>query len=286
MESPQSRLSAIDGLRLPLEGARLLLRERSLWAPSAVPIGLSVLAMTFAVSMLVIYSGELYAWATLWMPVLEASEWYAWLWIGPAKVALRVVGAVLFLAISGISLLAAFLVANVLASPFLDVLSYRVERIELGDVIEPESTGLLGSVSDVARSLREELRKTFFFLSVVGVLSLFGLLIPGAQILTGPAIVGFAIFFLPLDYASYTLDRRRLTFREKQRWLGSNKPAVVGFGAAAFLTCTVPGLNLVALPVLVVGGTLLALRHQPPTLTEADSRDEVEALAAQRRTRS
>jgi uncharacterized protein involved in cysteine biosynthesis len=263
MEPPQPRLSALDGLGLPLEGARLLIQERSLWAPSAVPIALSISAIALAVSMLVVYSSELYSWATLWMPVLEAGAWYTWLWIGPAKAALSAIGAMLFAAIAGVSLLAAFLIANVLASPFLDVLAYRVELIESGSVVEDAPTGLLGSVSDVARSLREELRKTFFFLVVVGALSLMGLLIPGAQLLTGPAIVGFAIFFLPLDYASYTLDRRRLTFREKQQWLGSNKRAVVGFGIAAFLTCAVPGLNLVALPVLVVGGTLLALRHQP-----------------------
>jgi CysZ protein len=263
MEPPQNRLSALDGLRLPLEGARLLRRERSLWGPSVVPIGLSTLAIASAISMLTAYSSELYSWATLWMPALEAGEWYTWLWIGPAKAVFRVVGVVLFTAIAGVCLLAAFLVASVLASPFLDVLSYRVELIESGGVVDEASTGLLGSVSDVARSLREELRKTLFFLAVVGVLSVLGLLIPGAQLLTGPAIVGFAIFFLPLDYASYTLDRRRLTFQEKQHWLTSNKPAVLGFGVAAFLTCTVPGLNLLALPLLVVGGTLLALRHQP-----------------------
>ncbi len=262
MESSQPRLSALDGLKLPLEGARLLVRERSLWALSAVPIGFSISAIAVAMSLLVAYSSELYSWATLWMPILEASEWYTWLWIGPAKAVLSVVGAILFVAMAGVGLLAAFLVANILASPFLDALAHRVELIETGRVVDDAPSGLLGSAADIVRSLREELRKTFFFLSVVAVLSFLGMVIPGAQLLTGPAIIGFAIFFLPLDYASYALDRRRLSFRQKQQWLGSNKPAVVGFGAAAFLICAVPGLNLVALPLLVVGGTLLALRHQ------------------------
>ena len=256
------RLSALDGLRLPLEGARMLRRERTLWAPSAVPIGLSVTAIGLAVSLLVVFAGELYGWATLWMPVVESGAWYTWLWVGPAKAALAALGGLLFAVIAGVGLLAAFLIANVLASPFLDVLAYRVEMIESGRVAESESGGLLGSVSDIARSFREELRKTAFFLSVVGVLSLFGVVIPGAQLLTGPAIVGFAVFFLPLDYASYALDRRRFSFRQKRDWLGANKPAVAGFGMAAFLTCTVPGLNFIALPLLVVGGTLLAIRHQ------------------------
>ena len=50
------------------------------------------------------------------------------------------------------------------------------------------------------------------------------------HLVTAPAILAFTIFFLPLDYASYTLDRRRLGFRDKRRWLLANKGATVGFG--------------------------------------------------------
>jgi CysZ protein len=98
---------------------------------------------------------------------------------------------------------------------------------------------------------------------VVVSLALLGFVIPGAHLVTGPSIVGFAIFFLPLDYASYTLDRRRYSFRQKRTWLMANKPVVVGFGCAAFLICWVPGLNFLAIPLLVVGGTLLAIRNAP-----------------------
>ena len=44
---------------------------------------------------------------------------------------------------------------------------------------------------------------------------------------------------------------------------------MLGYGSAAFLTCLIPGLNLLAMPVLVVGGTLLALRHPPAPSAEA-----------------
>jgi uncharacterized protein involved in cysteine biosynthesis len=43
----------------------------------------------------------------------------------------------------------------------------------------------------------------------------------------------------------------------------TNKPAVVGFGGAAFLICWVPGLNFLAMPLLIAGGTLLAIRNAP-----------------------
>jgi uncharacterized protein involved in cysteine biosynthesis len=39
---------------------------------------------------------------------------------------------------------------------------------------------------------------------------------------------------------------------------------MVGFGVAAFATFAIPGLNFLAMPVLVVSGTLLALRTPLP----------------------
>jgi CysZ protein len=256
-------LSLMDGFQLPFEGGRLLLREKRLWAPAVAPIGFSLLAFAAAASVLVAHAGGLYEWVTLWVPTPEAASWYAWLWVGPAKAALAILGAVVFAVVAGLALLISFLVANVLASPFLDVLASRVELIESGVVEEDAPTGLIGTGADVLRSLREELRRALFFLAVVASLALLGFVIPGAHLVTGPAIVGFAIFFLPLDYASYTLDRRRYSFRQKRTWLMANKPVVVGFGCAAFMICWVPGLNILAIPLLVAGGTLLAIRHAP-----------------------
>ncbi len=256
-------LSLLDGFQLPLEGGRLLLSEKRLWALAAAPIGFSLLAFAAAASLLVAYAGDLYAWATLWMPTPEAASWVAWLWVGPAKAALAILGALIFALVAGFGLLVSFLAANVLASPFLDVLASRVELIVTGAVEEDAATGLIGTGADALRSLLEELRRVIFFLVVVGSLVLLGFLIPGAHLLTGPSIVVFAIFFLPLDYASYTLDRRRYSFRQKRIWLMTNKPAAVGFGGAAFLICWIPGLNFLAMPLLVAGGTLLAIRNAP-----------------------
>lgn len=253
-------LSLLNGFQLPFEGGRMLVAERSLWAPAAVPAGFSLCAFAAATALLFGFSGELYSWATQWMPVLEAGAWYSWIWIGPARVGLTLIGGLLFAAIAVVGLLLAFLAANVLASPFLDVLSERVERIVSGGVEDRAPSGLLGTASDVLRSVREELKRTLFFAAVVGALSLAGVVIPGAQLLTGPALVAFAVFFLPLDYSSYALDRRRFSFADKRRWLVANRAAACGFGGAAFLICAVPVLNFIAMPILVIGGTLLALR--------------------------
>jgi CysZ protein len=99
-----------------------------------------------------------------------------------------------------------------------------------------------------------------FFLACQGAILLLGVVVPGAQLVTVPAMTVLTVFFLALDAASYALDRRGLGFREKLVWARRNLAATAPFGLAAFLFCAVPVVNLVALPVLVIGGTLLVLR--------------------------
>ena len=252
-----------SGVRLPFEALGLLRRERGLWPLAALPALLSVLAFTAAIALLATWSGEIHGWATAWMPVLEAGRWYQWLWIAPAKAGLAVIGAVLFLFIAGAAFVLAYLLASLLASPVHDALSARVEQIVTGGLVDAGPGGLAGLAKEALRSLREELRRMLFFLALTMPLFLIGALIPGASLVTGPLLVGITIFFLPLDYSSYTLDRRRVPFAEKRRWMLAHRPVMVGFGATSFLTFAVPGLNFLAMPVLVVAGTLLAVRLGP-----------------------
>ena len=49
----------------------------------------------------------------------------------------------------------------------------------------------------------------------------------------------------------------------RRSWLRAHLPRMLGFGGAAFLTGLVPGLNFLIMPVLVVAGTLLAVRYPP-----------------------
>ena len=229
-----------------------------------VPLLLSAAALVLALGGVAAFAGELWAFATAWVPALAAGEWWTWLWIGPAQLLFAGLGALAFAALCGVILVAALLAANLAASPFLEALSRRVEEVVAGNPGQHEP-GLLAALRGGGHAVLEELRRLGFFLGLqLGILAV-GLVVPGGQLLAPPALTLVTLLFLPLDSASPALDRRRLRFRDKRRWVLHQPALMLGYGAAAFLTCLVPGLNLLAMPVLVVGGTLLALRNPPAT---------------------
>jgi uncharacterized protein involved in cysteine biosynthesis len=247
---------AAAAFALPLTALRLLVRERRLWAPALVPFALSALAFGVSLGVLVAYGGTLHAEVTGWLPTPRADGAGDWLWVAPARAALWLLGKALFLAVAGAVLVAAFLLASLLASPFHEVLSRRVEHVVTGRVEESDEGGALRAG---LRAARDELRRLAFFALLWLGIAAAGAVVPGGPLFAPPALTLLTLVFLPLDYASYTLDRRRLSFRQKRAWLRARPAATLGFGAAAFALCAVPGLNLLAMPVLVVAGTLLAL---------------------------
>ena len=149
------------------------------------------------------------------------------------------------------------------ASPFLEVLSQRLERLVTGTVDEEGAAGVYAVIASAGRAVREEAKRVAFFLSVqVCLLALAW--VPGLQPFVVAANVVFAVLFVALDYTGYVLDRRAIRFRQRRSWIWGNRHAMFGFGAAALGTFLVPGLNFLCLPWLVAAGTLLALEVDPP----------------------
>jgi len=183
--------------------------------------------------------------------------------LGPLKFALWVFGGLLFLGVVALCFFVGFLVANIFASPFFDLLSERVERIEMGKTaLESAQQSLWQDVRGLGRVMLEELRRVVFFILIQLVIVFVGL-IPGGQIVALPASFLAAALFLTLDMSSYALDRRRLSFAKKREWLSKHRFAVVGYGAVALLACALPGLNWFAMPWFVTSGTLMVLRFPP-----------------------
>lgn len=253
----------LEGVQILFEGVRLLLHERRLWPLAAAPVALAIVAVTIAASLLYAYAGPLYDLLTGWLPRPEATAWYTWIWVGPFKLLTQLAGFLFFALAAAISVATAFLAANAIAAPFLDVLSRRVEAIVAGRVIESDESGWRAVWSEGRIAVAGELQRLFFFAAISLAIGALGLLVPGGQIVAPPLLFAFTALFLPLQYAGYALDRRRLTFRQRRHWILSRWPSMAAFGATAFLTFLVPGLNFLMIPALVVAGTILVVRHPP-----------------------
>jgi uncharacterized protein involved in cysteine biosynthesis len=250
------------GFALVRDAFALLRSERRLWVPAAWPVALTALLLVVGVALGLAAARELAPLVAAQLPRFAADARWEWAWVAPARAVVWLAEELLFVAVVLASLVAALVAANVLAAPFHEQLSQRVEQLA-GSAGRGERGGVRTALSDAFRAVREELKRTAFlaalWLAIVGA----GVLVPGAQLLVGPALTLATCFFLPLDHASYALDRRRLSFAQKRRWLAARPRTTLGFGVAGFASCALPGLNLLALPVLVTAGTLYVLRHPP-----------------------
>ena len=252
--TPPRRAGLLAGPAALGSAFRMLLARRELWRWCVLPMLLNLLLFTAAL-------GAFFGWVLdpltaelqTYLDVAAPATWYGWLWVGPLRVlawALRFV----LIALAAVAVYMTFaVVGGVIAAPFLEALSIRVERIRKGAAAELSEPLWKAA----ARALREAAKRAGFVLVLY--LGVFAVgLVPGLQPVAAVAFAAISAAFLALDYTSFALDRRGVSFREKRLWLWRHRSALLGFGAVGMLTLLLPGLNFVCLPWLVTAGTLLA----------------------------
>jgi CysZ protein len=154
-------------------------------------------------------------------------------------------------------------VGNVIAGPFNDLLSEKVEELVRGVQSRP-SPGLREQIGAVGRTALEEVKRLAFYLLGSVVLLLWNL-IPGmGQMLYAVSSGIWTLLFLALEFGDYYLLRHWIRFRSRWSHIWSQRWASLGFGAGAALLLMVPLLNLLLIPGAVAGGTLLWIRLAPP----------------------
>lgn len=138
-------------------------------------------------------------------------------------------------------------VARVLLAPFAEALSRKTRVINTGETIGQNDLGW-------ARAMWEGL-KLVMFQAVIALLALaFGLIFPP---LGAPIGITVAIFLCGLDFFDIPLSTRGLRLRRKLGVIWRNKSLAIGFGAAAYVMLLIPVINMLSLPVGVIGATLL-----------------------------
>jgi CysZ protein len=228
--------------------AVLFLHRHRLWRQAGIAVGINILllgAVMFALVSL--------AWP--WLVSLDARtqamaadgevvrvaltllKWAVWILVMPLVL---VASAVVVLLLGG-----------VVAAPFLDMLSERVEQLVIGTAPAPWNGRrawqvFLFGLTDILWSLA-------FLVAIYVPLLVVGF-IPGIGALA--SLVGGSLL-LAQEFVGMPLARRMMPYRARWRIILDHKWLALGFGAMSTLFLMVPGLNLLLLPVASTAGTLL-----------------------------
>lgn len=238
--------SFLYGVTLPLAALRLIFREKRLLAWSAAPI-----ALTLALSV----------WGVAFVKAKLAAMGLHWLTgLGLAADSFAVKATTLFLQLVLFVLAAVSFsfFAGLVASPFNDFLAEAAEPFA-DPPLAPAPAGLRGKVRALLVDLAKTAAVTALQIALVGI-GVAALWVPGLNLLPFAA----AFWFLAFQFVAYPQSRRGEGLGESIRFLGRHLCATLGFGATIGFLFALPLVSAFALPLAVVGGTLLYARARAP----------------------
>lgn len=233
------------GARYALTGIAVAVTRPALWPFLAGPVLVTLLL--FLVGAWGAWSFVGWAFSTVYEPSPDASPWVATWW--------KVVE--LWLRIWAIAMLAVTLYfsSSILATPFNDLLSQKVETMRLGPYQEPFSWATL--FGDLAQSLAHSILSLLLWFGVLlastflNFIPVFGTL---AAIVVDTVATALLITRESMDGCQ---SRRRLSFAHKLLVLRTLWPVYLGFGLVGSAFVWIPGVNLLVVPLSIAGGTML-----------------------------
>ena len=147
----------------------MLRRERSLWPWALVPFALNLVAFGLAAAAFVANLDVVAGPLERMLAVATPEHWYGYIAAGPLWLLAALVRLVLLLAF-GVAIYFAFTaIGGVIAAPFLDVLSERVERLARG-AAPPQAPGLAAVLQRAGQSVLEEGKRVAFLLGLQALL--------------------------------------------------------------------------------------------------------------------
>jgi CysZ protein len=244
-------ISFVEGLHAPFQGLDYLWRHRGLWKYVWIPFLVNVF----------LYFGLGAAFIGLYPSMIGhiLPEGHAW-YVAALRVLLWIAGSALI----GVMFLFSFtVVGNIIAGPFSDLLSERVEAMIL-KTAPPHSPGLGEQLGSLGRNALEETKRLLFFLAGSLLLLLLALIPAAGPFLYSVASGAWTLLFLALEFGDYYLMRHSARFRARWSHIWGHRWQSLGFGAGAALLLLIPIANLLLIPGAVTGGTLLWIRLAPP----------------------
>lgn len=241
----------VQGSSFMFKGLRLA------WQPGIRPWVLIPLLSNF----LVFIAVTIWAWNV-------ASEWLA-TWLSWIPSWLDFITGLITIFLMGIWLfIYSFIyvmLGNLIAAPFNGLLSEKVEahltRRQLPDFSWRKLPPL------ILRTVKRELQKLLYFLPRalgIGLLCFVLSFVPALNLAVPVIAFLWGSWWLAIQYIDYPLDNRGTPFGQLRRQLRQQSGQGYGFGALALAASMVPVLNIIAMPVAVIGGTALWLEKLEP----------------------
>lgn len=253
MTNPVSQF--VKGFFYPLKAGRLLRLHPSLIRFIIIPFAINI-----SVFGLVVYLGLSIFQTTVFPLIPQRDVWY-WVILGWLFWVLAVL-------ITAILVFFTFTVIGVLiASPFNDLLSERTEEALVGKRHD-EPFVFRAFLADVRKIIINEGKKILLFVLGMALLLFLNLIPVLGPILYSILSLLFTIFFLVVEYTGYFLSRKRLTFRDQRRFIFSRPLLMLGFGSGVLCLLAVPFLQLLCIPLAVIGATQLCHETTVPGLQE------------------
>lgn len=219
-----------QGINFYFSGLGLLLRYPSLFTLALIPIILTVVVLLGL------------AWGGAWLigRGLQQSQLIA----AEGQVLIK---ALVFLLVLFVMYLIYLPLTRIFLAPFSDKLSHKTSVLS---GISSRATNELG----FARAVWEGAKLVTLQLVLVGFVLLLTIFLPPVGV---PLGVFLTICFCGVDFLDVPLSMRGLSMRQKFGFLWRSRALVCGFAITGYLLLHIPLLNLLVLPVGVIGATLL-----------------------------
>ncbi|MGD9124887.1 MAG: EI24 domain-containing protein [Desulfarculaceae bacterium] len=244
----QAPSALLGGFYAPWQAAGFLLSRPRLWWLAATPFFINL-------GLFILFFWLGYTHFEKWLAALLPAQEGWWL---SALYYLLLVLAVLALLAMQVFLFA--VVGRIIAAPFLEVLTHRVETLS---GVDPRELADIGIWQGLGRLIVQELKKLILYLVLMGGLLLLNFL-PGLGNIAYTVLAWLlTCFFLTLEFMDYPLERRGLSLGHKLAQVRRLGAGWVTFGTAVLVMGMVPVVNLALLPVAAVAGTLFYLDRAP-----------------------
>lgn len=244
----------ILGIKHLAKGFTFLASHPRLWLWATLPSIINLIILAGMIAVFFHYYGGIYDWLTAHIGHANSAAVTAWYWhiINALLWILNLILQILIVLISLIILLIiAYAAGLIIASPFNDALSERVEIIASG--YEPPPFSLRKFMGDILRTIKIESIKALILLAIPVVLFVFNFI---------PAVGGFIYVILTMICGSWSLGfsyadlpngRRVIALHDRLAFARRNRWALAGFG----IGFVIPFFSLLFAAPMVVGGTLL-----------------------------